>query len=170
MRICESRTWEVWTDGSSQGNRIEWKHGWLCERGGYGAVITRDGEIVAKLYEGFRNTTNNRMELSAVLYALKWFKEPSNIIIYSDSQYIVNSINNGSARKWFQEQDYTKRNLDIWIEILDLIDWHFNVEFRWVKGHAGNKYNELVNDLAQHAANCLNLKEDIKINEKMNSL
>lgn len=165
MWICEDRTWEVWTDGSSQGNRIEWEHGWLCERGGYGAVITRSGEIVAKLYEGFRNTTNNRMELSGVLHALKWFKEPSNIIIYSDSQYIVNSINNGSARKWFQEQDYTKKNLDIWIEILDLIDWHKNVEFRWVKGHADNAGNILVDMLAQHACNCLNLKTDICISD-----
>lgn len=165
MWICEDRTWEVWTDGSSQGNRIEWEHGWLCERGGYGAVITRSGEIVAKLYEGFRNTTNNRMELLGVLHALKWFKEPSNIIIYSDSQYIVNSINNGSARKWFQEQDYTKKNLDIWIEILDLIDWHKNVEFRWVKGHADNAGNILVDMLAQHACNCLNLKTDICISD-----
>ena len=165
MCTNQSGNWEIWTDGSSQGNRIEWEHGWLCERGGYGAVITRDGEIVAKLYEGFRNTTNNRMELSAVLYALKWLKEPSNIIIYSDSQYIVNSINNGSARKWFQEQDYTKKNLDIWIEILDLIDWHSNVEFRWVKGHAGNSGNILVDTLCTHAANCLNLKEDICISD-----
>jgi ribonuclease HI len=100
-----------------------------------------------------------------VLYALKWFKEPSNIIIYSDSQYIVNSINNGSARKWFEEQDYTKKNLDIWVEILDLISWHEKVEFRWVKGHAGNKYNELVDTLCTHAANCLNLKEDICISD-----
>lgn len=161
----QSRIWKVWTDGSSQGNRIEWEHGWLCERGGYGAVITRDGEIIAKLYEGFRNTTNNRMELSAVLYALKWFKEPSNIIIYSDSQYIVNSINNGSARKWFEEQDYTKKNLDIWVEILDLIDWNLNVEFRWVKGHAGNTFNELCDTLCTHAANCLNLKTDICISD-----
>ena len=161
----QSRTWEVWTDGSSQGKRIEWEHGWLCERGGYGAVITRDGKIVAKLYEGFRNTTNNRQELRGVLYALKWFKEPSNIIIYSDSQYIVNSINNGSARKWFEEQDYTKKNLDIWVEILDLISWHEKVEFRWVKGHAGNTFNELCDTLCTHAANCLNLKEDICISD-----
>lgn len=161
----QSRIWEVWTDGSSQGKRIEWEHGWLCERGGYGAVITRDGKIVAKLYEGFRNTTNNRQELRGVLYALKWFKEPSNIIIYSDSQYIVNSINNGSARKWFEEQDYTKKNLDIWIEILDLISWHEKVEFRWVKGHQDNKGNILADLLATHACNCLNLKEDICISD-----
>lgn len=105
------------------------------------------------------------MELSGVLEGLKWFKEPANIIIYSDSQYIVNSINNGSARKWFQEQDYSKKNLDIWIEILDLIDWHENVEFRWIKGHAGNTNNELVDMLATHACNCLNLKQDICISD-----
>lgn len=103
------------------------------------------------------------MELSGVLNALKWFDEPSNIVIYSDSQYIVNSINNGSARKWFQEQDYTKKNLDIWIEILDLIDWHSNVEFRWVKGHRNDLFNCQADLLATHACNCLNLEEDICI-------
>ena len=76
----------------------------------------------------------------------------------------MNSINNGSARKWFQEQDYTKKNLDIWIEILDLISVN-NVTFKWVKGHCGNKFNELANDLAQHACNCLNLKTDICISD-----
>ena len=165
MRNNQSWTWEIWTDGSSQGKRIEWKDGYICERGGYGAVITRDGKIIDKVYQGFRNTTNNRMELSGVLEALKWFNEPANIIIYSDSQYIVNSINNGSARKWFQEQDFSKKNLDIWIEILDLIDWHLNVEFKWVKGHAGNENNELVDLLCTHAANCLNLKQDICISD-----
>lgn len=104
------------------------------------------------------------MELIAVLEALKYFKDPSKIKIYSDSQYIVNSINNGSAQKWFEEKDYTKKNLDIWIEILDLIALH-EVEFIWVKGHAGNEMNELVDKLCVHAANCLNLKTDICISE-----
>lgn len=154
--------WEIWTDGSSQGNRIEWEHGFLCERGGYGVVITKNKQVIKTLYQGFKNTTNNRQELFGVLEALKYFTEPSKIKIYSDSQYIVNSINNGSAQKWFEEQNYTKKNLDIWVEILDLLNYH-NVEFIWVKGHAGNEMNELVNILAQHAANCLNLKVDICI-------
>ena len=162
--MWSNKTWEIWTDGSSQGNRIEWEHGWLCERGGYGTVITRDGEIIAKLYQGFKNTTNNRQELFGVLEALRYFKEPTKMKIYSDSQYIVNSINNGSAIKWFEEKDYTKKNLDIWHEILDLIAFH-NVEFIWVKGHAGNEGNELANTLAQHSANCLNLKTDICISD-----
>ena len=165
MRSDQNWTWEIWTDGSSQGKRIEWKDGYICERGGYGAVITRGGIIIDKIYQGFTNTTNNRQELLAVLNALKWFNEPSNIIIYSDSQYIVNSINKGSARKWFQEQDYSKKNLDIWIEILDLIDWNKSVEFRWVKGHADNKNNCIADLLATHACNCLNLKQDICISD-----
>ena len=163
MYSDQGRNWEIWTDGSSQGQRIEWKDGYICERGGYGAVITRNGEIIDKIYQGFINTTNNRQELFGVLEALKWFKEPSSIVIYSDSQYIVNSINNGSARKWFQEQDYSKKNLDIWIEILDLIDWHKSVKFKWVKGHADNKNNCMADLLATHACNCLNIKQDICI-------
>lgn len=154
--------WEVWTDGSSQGNRIEWEHGFLCERGGYGVVITKNEQVVKILYQGFKNTTNNRQELFGVLEALKYFTEPSKIKIYSDSQYIVNSINNGSAQKWFEEQDYTKKNLDIWVEILDLLNYH-DVEFIWIKGHTNNKFNEMADTFATHAANCLNLKVDICI-------
>lgn len=154
--------WEVWTDGSSQGNRIEWEHGFLCERGGYGVVITKNEQVVKTLYQGFKNTTNNRQELFGVLEALKYFTEPSKIKIYSDSQYIVNSINNGSAQKWFEEQNYTKKNLDIWVEILDLLNYH-DVEFIWIKGHANNKFNEMADTFATHAANCLNLKVDICI-------
>lgn len=82
--------------------------------------------------------------------------------IFSDSQYVVNSINNGSAVKWFENQDYTKKNLDIWIEILDLLSYH-EVVIVWVKGHASNSGNNLADKLATHAANCLNLKTDICI-------
>lgn len=80
------------------------------------------------MYQGFKNTTNNRQELFGVLEALRYFKEPTKMKIYSDSQYVVNSINNGSAVKWFKNQDYSKKNLDIWHEILDLVDFH-DVEF-----------------------------------------
>lgn len=160
----KSGTWEIWTDGSSQGSRIEWKGGWICERGGYGTIVTRNGKVVDRLYQGFRNTTNNRQELFGVLEALKYFKEPTKMKIYSDSQYVVNSINNGSAVKWFENQDYSKKNLDIWHEILDLVDFH-EVEFIWVKGHADNENNCRADMLAQHSANCLNLKTDICISD-----
>ena len=99
-----------------------------------------------------------------VLEALRYFKEPTKMKIYSDSQYVVNSINNGSAVKWFENQDYSKKNLDIWHEILDLIDFH-DVEFIWVKGHANNENNCAADLLAVHAANCLNLKTDICISD-----
>lgn len=86
------------------------------------------------------------------------------MIIYSDSQYVVNSINNGSAVKWFKERDYTKKNLDIWVEILDLLSYH-DCAFVWVKGHADNELNNLADRLCTHAANCLNLKTDICISD-----
>ena len=164
MRSDKSGTWTIWTDGSSQGSRIEWKHGYLCERGGYGTVITKDGTVVEKLYQGFKNTTNNRCELFGVLEALRYFEQPTKMIIYSDSQYVVNSINNGSAVKWFKDLDYSKKNLDIWVEILDLLEFH-DVEMVWVKGHASNEGNILADRLATHAANCLNLKTDICISD-----
>jgi ribonuclease HI len=92
--------------------------------------------------------------------ALEYFKNPETIKIYSDSSYVVNTINNGWAKKWFEEQDFSKKNLDLWFKLIDLIDFH-DVEFVWVKGHADNENNCMADMLAQHAANCLNLKTDI---------
>ena len=133
----------------------------MCEKGGYSSIIIRGGTIVKKLYQGFKNTTNNRCELFGVLAALQYFKTPQNITIYSDSQYVVNSINNGHVFKWFEENDFSKKNLDIWHDIIDLLSFH-NVEFIWVKGHDNNNMNNLADMYAQHAANCMNLIEDIK--------
>ena len=101
------------------------------------------------------------MELLSVLETLKYFKEPSNIIIYSDSQYVVSSIENGHVEKWFKNNDLSKKNLDLWREILDQISFH-NVKFIWVKGHNKNKMNELADLFAVHAGSCLNLIEDVK--------
>lgn len=99
------------------------------------------------------------MELMGVLETLKYFKTPIKIKIYSDSQYVVNSIVNGHAKRWFTEKDYSKKNLDLWFQILDLLEFH-QVEFEWVKGHSKNKMNELADLLAVHAAQCLNLPKD----------
>lgn len=96
--------WIVYTDGSC----IEGG-----ERGGYAAVICYDGRCVDKLYQGFLNTTNNRMELLAVIEALKYFKDPTEITIVSDSQYVVNSVNGKYCYKWIKEKDSTKKNLDL---------------------------------------------------------
>ena len=147
----------VYTDGSYQPS---------INSGGYATVIIKDGEIIKRLYKGYKNTTNNRMELRGVLEALEYFKVPTKMKIYSDSQYVISSIVNGHAKKWFEQQDFSKKNLDLWYDILDLLEFH-DVEFQWVKGHSDNEYNELCDKLAVHAAQCLNLPED---NEYRNSI
>jgi ribonuclease HI len=106
------------------------------------------------------------MELRGVLEALEYFKVPTKMKIYSDSQYVISSIVNGHVKKWFEQQDFSKKNLDLWYDILDLLEFH-DVEFQWVKGHSDNEYNELCDKLAVHAAQCLNLPED---NEYRNSI
>jgi len=80
----------AWTDGSFKPS---------TNSGGYSAIITKDNIVVAKLYQGFTNTTNNRMELLGVIETLKYFDNPVDIIIHSDSQYVVSSINNGHVFK-----------------------------------------------------------------------
>lgn len=80
----------IYTDGSYQDS---------IKAGGYAAIIIHEGNVVKKLYQGYKNTTNNRMELMAVLAALQYFDFPETIEIYSDSQYVVNNINNGSVKK-----------------------------------------------------------------------
>lgn len=109
----------IYTDGSYQES---------IKAGGYSAIIIHEGKIVKKLYQGFKNTTNNRMELMAVLAALQYFDDPEELEIYSDSQYVVSSIQKGSAKRWFEENDISKKNLDLWHEVLDLLEKH-NVVF-----------------------------------------
>ena len=127
--------------------------------GGWSSVIIKDGKIIKKLYQGYTETTNNRMEIMGVLETLKYFKTPVKIKIYSDSQYVINSIVNGHVYKWFENKDFSKKNLDLWFELLDLLEFH-NVTFEWVKGHNKNEMNELADKLAVHAAQCLNLPKD----------
>lgn len=127
--------------------------------GGWSSIILENGKIIKKLYQGYKNTTNNRMEIMGVLETLKHFKTPINIKIYSDSQYVVNSIVNKRVYKWFEEKDFSKKNLDLWFELIDLLEFH-NVTFEWVKGHDNNEMNILADKLAVHAAQCLNLPED----------
>ena len=115
------------------------------ESGGWASVILKDGKIIKKLYQGYKHTTNNRMEIRGVLETLKFFKTPVKIKIYSDSQYVINSIVNRYVYKWF--------------ELIDQLEFH-DVSFEWVKGHETNEMNNLVDKLAVHAAQCLNLPED----------
>ena len=142
---------KIYTDGS-------YKPSINC--GGYSAVITHNDFVIKVLHEGFKNTTNNRMEIMGVLEGLKYFKTPMDIEIYSDSAYVVNSIKEKHLNKWIEENDSTKKNLDLWSQIYDLLHFH-KVDFFWVKGHNDNEFNELADLYANNSAMVLNPKIDL---------
>jgi len=129
--------------------------------GGYGVVLlykNKKQEILRKeLFGNYEATTNNRMELTACIKALEALKYKSSVIIYTDSQYITNSINKNWAKKW-QKNNWQRNktdkaeNPDLWEKLLDLCEKH-EVKFEWVKAHAGIKENERCDELAYKAAN-----------------
>lgn len=136
---------EIYTDGACTGNP---------GKGGYGAVLIYNGNE-KRISKGFRKTTNNRMELMAAVDALKSLKEPCSVSLFSDSKYLTDAINKKWLEAWknngWKKADKKKvLNTDLWEELLSLIDIH-SVEFIWVKGHAGNPYNELCDDMAVSA-------------------
>jgi ribonuclease HI len=124
--------------------------------GGYGIVICDEGEK-HELSGGFRLTTNNRMEMTAAIMALQEVRGTTRpIVLYSDSSYLVNGIEKGWARNWrangWRKSDKSAAlNSDLWAELLELLD-EVNVQFRWVKGHAGNELNERCDQLAVSSA------------------
>jgi ribonuclease HI len=131
--------------------------------GGYGVVLRQKGHR-KELYGGFRSTTNNRMELLACIEGLKALKRASEVVLYSDSRYVVDGITKGWAQKW-QANGWklSKRrkaeNVDLWEQLLALCEKH-TVEFRWVRGHAGNPDNERCDRLAARVASKSNLPPD----------
>ena len=137
---------EIYTDGACQGNPGP---------GGWGAVMRYKG-TEKEISGGERNTTNNRMELSAVIEALKLLKEPCSVTLYSDSQYVCNAIKLGWAKKWrangwMRNKKEPALNPELWDELLKLCEKH-TVEVVWVKGHAGHPENERCDALAVVAA------------------
>jgi ribonuclease HI len=146
---------EMYTDGACSGNPGP---------GGYGVILKSNGNT-KQLARGFKNTTNNRMELRAVIEGLKALKEECNVLVYSDSKYIVDAVEKGWARRWEANNWYRNKkekalNIDLWVDLLDLLDKH-QVSFRWVKGHAGHPENELCDQMAVAAAAGENLFDDI---------
>jgi ribonuclease HI len=134
----------AWTDGACSGNPGP---------GGYGVVLTWNSHR-KELARGFRKTTNNRMEILAVIAALESLAEACEITIHSDSQYVVNAIEQGWAKRWraagWRRGPKGKEpalNPDLWQRLLDLLPKH-KVEFNWVRGHAGNHENERADELA----------------------
>ncbi|SRR6056300_497927 len=140
----------IYTDGSSLGNPGP---------GGYGIVLMA-GKHYKELSQGYRYTTNNRMELLSVIVALEQLKKPGyKLRIFSDSKYVVDSIEKKWVFGWVKKNFKGKKNADLWKRFLAIYPKH-QVEFVWVKGHAGNKYNEVCDQLAVAAANGKNLLAD----------
>lgn len=133
---------EIYTDGACSGNP---------GKGGWGAVLVYKGN--EKEISGCeKETTNNRMELTAVIMALKALKEPCNVKLTTDSKYVCDAINKGwvyswKSKGWKKADKKPALNVDLWEQLLELIEIH-NVEFNWVKGHNGHKYNERCDELA----------------------
>lgn len=132
----------IYTDGASRGNPGP---------GGYGALL-QWGNTRKELSAGYQHTTNNRMELMAVIAALEAVKKDGvPIVIHTDSKYIVNAVENGWLFNWVKKQFKNKKNKDLWMRFLPLYKKH-HVRFVWVKGHAQNPFNNRCDQLATQAA------------------
>ncbi|CAM4307447.1 ribonuclease HI [Pseudoalteromonas byunsanensis] len=139
------KTVEIYTDGSCLGNPGP---------GGYGIYMSYQGHE-KKLSQGYQLTTNNRMEMLAAIVALETLTRACHIILYTDSQYVKQGIEswleNWKKRNWKTASRTPVKNVDLWQRLDNACQRH-TIEWRWVKGHSGNQYNELVDDLAREAA------------------
>ncbi|MGC9400021.1 MAG: ribonuclease HI [Anaerolineae bacterium] len=144
----------IYTDGGSLGNPGP---------GGYGVVLKYRGRR-KELAGGFRNTTNNRMELLAAIKGLEALKEPCTVTLYTDSQYVSRGITEGWAERWrahgwMRNKKEKAKNADLWTRLLDLCEKH-DVEFVWVRGHTGDADNERCDELVKAAARQEDLPPD----------
>ncbi len=140
----------MYTDGSAKGNPGP---------GGYGIVLI-SGKHYKEMNQGFRMTTNNRMELLAVIIGLETLKKDNQEVqIFSDSKYVVDAIEKGWLFGWEKKGFKKKKNPDLWKRFLLIFRKH-KVKFNWVKGHAGNTYNEKCDELAVDAADSNDLLID----------
>lgn len=140
---------EIYTDGACRGNP---------GKGGWGAIL-KYGEFKKEISGGDPNTTNNRMELTAAIEALKMLKEPCSVTLTSDSKYLIDAIQKKWIESW-QKKGWRKAdgspvlNVDLWEALLEQLEKH-EVEFVWVHGHAGHEYNERCDELATAYADSL---------------
>lgn len=144
----------IYTDGACSGNPGP---------GGYGTVLIYDGHR-KELSGGYRRTTNNRMELMAVIAGLRALRERCEVTVYTDSQYVADAISKGWAKRWRangwkRNQKDRAVNPDLWAELLDLCEYH-KVTFVWVRGHAGNPENERCDRLSVLASQGKDLPVD----------
>ena len=148
------RSVTIYTDGACLGNPGP---------GGYGAILVY-GNRRKELSGGFRMTTNNRMEIMAAIVALEALKQRCRVALYSDSQYLVNAMRDGWALRW-RENNWRRNkrekalNPDLWERLLQAVAT-CEVDFRWIRGHAGHPENERCDQLAMAAANGIDLAVD----------
>ncbi|MBQ9892263.1 MAG: ribonuclease HI [Bacteroidales bacterium] len=150
----------LFTDGAASGNPGP---------GGYGVVLLCGG-LRKELSEGFALTTNNRMELLAVIVGLEQIKwENATVEVWSDSSYVVKAITEGWLDEWQRKGFAKKKNVDLWLRFLQVYRRH-KVNFHWLKGHAGHPENERCDALAVAAYHGTSLKEDTGYTEQQNTL
>lgn len=145
---------EIYTDGACSGNPGP---------GGYGAIL-KYGSRQKEISGGYRLTTNNRMELMAVIKSLQELKKPCAVTLYSDSKYIVDAFNLGWVKKWItggwvKGDRSPVKNVDLWKKLTDLLKTH-QVKWVWVKGHSDNEHNARCDRLAVEAGHSDNLAID----------
>jgi ribonuclease HI len=151
---------EIFTDGACSGNPGP---------GGYG-VVMRYEEHEKELSGGYAETTNNRMELLGVIVALETLREPCDVTVTTDSQYVVNGMEKGWAKKWkamgwMRNKKEKALNPDLWERLLQAVKWH-KVRFVWIRGHDGHAENERCDKLAVAAAAKRGLPKDVKMSGK----
>jgi ribonuclease HI len=152
--MTEKQHVTIYTDGACSGNPGP---------GGYAAIMMY-GDKRLELSQGYRKTTNNRMELLAVITALERLTRPCKVTLYSDSEYVVNAIKKGWLENW-QKKGWRKAdrkpvlNVDLWQRLVPLLEKH-EIEFRWVRGHNNNVENECCDRLAVEASQSRDLLVD----------
>ena len=136
-------TINIYTDGACSGNP---------GIGGWGVVVLIKDNKPIHLFGGSKNTTNNQMELTAAIEALKYFSNKSKLNVFTDSQYVKNGIeswiNNWKKNGWKTSSKKQVKNKELWIQLEEQIEKH-NVKWQWVRGHTGNKNNEMEDNLAK---------------------
>ena len=151
----------IYTDGSARGNPDG--------PGGYGTILSyidsNGTEHLREYSQGYKKTTNNRMELLAAIIGLEALIKPCDVTLYSDSQYLVKAFNDKWLEGWIKKgwkrgKNEPVKNVDLWKRLLKAMEPH-HVDFVWVKGHAGHPQNERCDELATTAADSDNLLDDV---------
>ena len=146
----------IYTDGAARGNPGP---------GGYGVILISGRHRLEKS-EGYKLTTNNRMELMAVIAGMEALKIPgSNVVVYTDSKYVADAVNKGWVFQWESKAFKKKKNPDLWLRFLKIYKNH-NARFIWIKGHASIPENEKCDQLAVAASKNNCLLEDTGYNNK----